>query len=225
MISIITNFSVNDHSNYQGWKIQEKVSSKKKRRQNQDYKLHIKNLRPCKSSRKSKQQYRIFFSDLADHLMPQYLFFVENLDGDALSCLHALGKLHLGEGPLAERPAQLVLPNPRPPHRGHSFSPHQNNGRRQQEIPKSAASPEVKISSCYRAATLATSLWQRSSPPREWVWPSCGEIARRRSCYGRGRGAIVGLDTGSDEKNGIFIEKSDGKEAKRRRRTQSYRAS
>jgi hypothetical protein len=56
---------------------------------------------------------------LRDHLVPEDLLLVEDLDGDILAGVDVPGELDLGEGALPEGPPQLVPPHPRPPH-GHA---------------------------------------------------------------------------------------------------------
>jgi hypothetical protein len=53
---------------------------------------------------------------LRDHLVPEDLLLVEDLDGDILAGLDVPSELDLAEGTFPERPAQLVPPHPRPPH-------------------------------------------------------------------------------------------------------------
>lgn len=129
--------------------------------------------------------------------MPQDLVFVENFDSHTLPSFQVLGELHLGEGPLAERPPQLVLAHPGPPHRPHSFPSRcrfkpqtPQKGRRTRNppdppLPPASGSlllarlPHLRLHHVHRCANrLGKARWRR--------FPASGNATKRCRRVGKG---------------------------------------
>ncbi|RWW15917.1 hypothetical protein BHE74_00045748 [Ensete ventricosum] len=118
--------------------------------------------------------------------MPQDLIFVENLDGHVLPGLDVLRELNLREGPLPERPAELVLPHPRPPHRAHPPPPRPQATR----IPGSPSRPPQDRFLLQGFQTHDFTVFT-AAPIAPWTGVGAGGTPMRGSQCGDGFGSMA----------------------------------